>query len=203
MKIIKIAAKFFAVVGGLFIVSILLFISTINMIGTRADMPREITGVAIKAVKPGMTLEQVLSILGRPYKISERVLTHNISCQNPRAGFDEDIHSATNIKKTVDKIYSDSSFCCEGYKEDIPTKTVTFTYTRPIFSKCYPMLWVHFDRDSRVYSVYAKRYVRFMTFVEHEGIYDLSWGEDWKAQKIRHDTTTGYINKEAFIDCFH
>ena len=64
---------------------------------------------------------------------------------------------------------------------------ITYYYSKPVmFSKNYPMLWVHFDDDLKVCDVYAKRYIYFGA--DDEGIYGLA-PKQW-------------IDKEVFYKCF-
>ena len=138
---------------------ILLFVLAVNILGVRSDIANNITGDKIKAIKKGMTLEQVVAILGRPYSINSLNGLHDISCKTPKPRLEIDINNQTNIKAEVEKIYNDTNYCCEGNKEDLQDKYVTLTYTRPVnFSKHYPMLWVHLDSTYRVSNVYAKQY---------------------------------------------
>ncbi|MEY4875065.1 MAG: hypothetical protein RL708_214 [Bacteroidota bacterium] len=151
----KTLAKIFLSIVGL----ILLLLLGVKILGVRADIANDITGNKIKQVKKGMTLEQVVAILGRPYSINSLNGLHDISCRNSKSRLEMDINNQTNIKEEVEKIYSDTSYCCEGNKEDLQNKFVTLTYTRPIkLSNHYPMLWVHLDSTYKVSNVYAKQY---------------------------------------------
>lgn len=168
---------------------VLLFVLVINIIGTRADIVDGVTGDKIKQVKSGLTLEQVISILGRPYKINTSPGLHNIDCPNPRPLLNMDINNNTDIRQIVDNIYNDTNYCCDGNKQDMQTKGVTLTYTRPVsFSKYYPMLWVHLDSTFKVWNVYAKQYDGLLGYDDRQ-IYSL--------------TATGIdINENKFADCF-
>ena len=151
----KILTKIFQSIVGL----IILFVLAVNILGVRSDIANNITGDKIKQVKKGMTLEQVVAILGRPYSINSLNGLHDFSCKTPKPRLEMDINNQTNIKAEVEKIYNDTNYCCEGNKEDIQNKFVTLTYTRPVhLSLHYPMLWVHLDSTYKVYSVYAKQY---------------------------------------------
>lgn len=199
MKTIKTFAGIsFSIVG-----LVLLLVLAVNIAGTRADIVEGVDGNKIKQVKPGMTLEQVISILGRPYKIDASRGIHKIGCKNPRPRLEMDINSSSDIKSIVDKIYNDTNYCCEGNKEDMQRKNLTLTFTRPVtFCKNYPMLWVHFDNDYKVYSVYAKSYDGILG-LDDPGIYSLSWALDSTTLGMKQGTTKGFINEKLFNDCFH
>ena len=147
---------------------ILCFVLVINIFGYRSNIANEITGDKIKEVKIGMTLEQVISILGKPYEIDFATRHHNHICENPRLEFNISVNKNTDIIHLVDSIYNDTNYCCAAYEE---TKTrfgkgVTLTYTkRPppliIGLVYYEMLWVHLDSNYCVSSVYAKKYEGF------------------------------------------
>ncbi len=180
---------------------ILLFILTINFLGTRADIVIGVSGSKIKQVKPGLTLEEVISILGRPYKIDAPKGLHDIGCPNPKPLLKMDINNTTDIRQVVDAFYNDTNYCCDGNKEDLKTKELTLTYTRPItFSKHYPMLWVHLDSSYKVYSVYAKQYDGLLG-LDDPGIYGLSWKLDPITMKLKNETES-FIDESKFNDCF-
>jgi hypothetical protein len=199
MAIIKALGKTILTVGGL----ILLLIMAVNIIGTRSDIVDGVTGTKIKQVKPGMTIEQVISILGSPYSINALKGIHNNSCKKRQPRLYMEVNSSTNIKATVDRFYSEQHYCCEGNKQDMQTKNVTLTFTQPvIFSKNYPMLWVHFDSDYKVSRVYAKSYEGILG-LNDRCIYSLSWAFDAKTMEMRQDTVTMFINNELFKKSFH
>lgn len=131
----------------------------VNCNRTRQNLSGNITVNDIEKVKTGMTLEQVEHILGRPYKIESLAGLHVLNCPNPKPMLTEEIKIKSDIRQIVEATFSDTNYCCEGNKEDLQTKRVTLTYSKPVMlSKYYPMLWVHLDSNYRVYHVYAKRY---------------------------------------------
>ncbi len=180
---------------------ILLFILGINLLGTRADLPNGVKGDKIKLIQPGWTLEQVVATLGRPYKIDASQGLHNIGCPNAKPRLDIDINNATDIRQVVNVFYSDTNFCCEGNKEDLQTKAVTLTYTRPVrLSKHYPMLWIHLDSSFKVYSVYAKQYDGLLG-LDDPSIYGMSWTFDATTMTNKNEIES-YIDETKFNDCF-
>jgi hypothetical protein len=199
MKIVKTLSRIFLSIVGL----ILFLIIVVNILGTRSDIVPGLTGAKIKEVEPGMTLEQVISILGRPYKIGASAGLHNLECKNPSPLLDIDINNTIDIKSVVDNFYGDTNYCCEGNKEDMQNKEVLLTYSRAVrLSKHYPMLWVHLDSNFLVNSVFAKRYDGFLGF-DDPAIYGLSWGLDAKTGEIKLDKTDFFIDEKAFKDCFN
>jgi len=178
---------------------LLCFSLVINILGYRSNIANEITGDKIKEVQLGMPLEQVISILGKPYHIETDLGLHILSCKNPKPMFKMKVKESTDIISIVDSIFNDTNYCCEGNKEDIQRgKRATLTYTKPVrFSEHYAMLWVHLDSNYCVRCVYAKQYEFIMGNV---CIYSLSW----KTDKTTLEKMPGevYINEELFNNCF-
>ncbi len=130
-----------------------------------------------------MTLEEVLTILGRPYHISSTRGKHNIRCRQPKSRLDMDINDQTDIKAEVEKIYNDTNYCCEGNREDLKDKFLTLTYTKRVpLSEYYPMLWVHLDSSYRVSNVFAKQYDGFLG-LDDPCIYSDGVGDEEKFKK--------------------
>lgn len=180
---------------------ILLFVLGINLLGTRADIVDGVTGDKIKLIKPGWTLEQVVATLGRPYSIDASHGLHEIACPNPKPQLDIAINNSTDIRQVVNVFYNDTNFCCDGNREDLQTKNITLTYTRPVnLSKYYPMLWVHLDSSFKVYSVYAKQYDGLLG-LDDPSIYGMSWTLDTKTMQMKNEIES-YIDEHKFNDCF-
>ncbi len=119
---------------------ILCFIFVINTLGYRSNVANGITGDEIKKIEMGMTLEQVISILGKPYEINGLEVQHGFSCKNSNF-LETSVNENTDIIHIVDSFFNDTS-CCEAYKEDrqLLDKRVTLIYTKPVrFSKYYPI----------------------------------------------------------------
>lgn len=178
---------------------ILCLVLVINIFGNRSNIVNGITGFEIKKIEMGMTLEQVISILGKPYEIKNYYGLHDVSCKNP-------IFLETSVDENTDIIHIVDSFfkalhCCEDYKEDRQKfdKRVTLTYTKPVcFSKYYPMLWVHLDSNYRVHGVFAKRY----GFIDDVEIYSLSWKTDTTTLEEIPNEISLFINNDLFNKCF-
>jgi hypothetical protein len=187
---------FFSAVG-----LILLFVLGINLLGTRADIVDGVTGDKIKLIKPGWTLEQVVSTLGRPYKIDASQGLHKIGCPKPKSRLYIDINNSTDIRQVLNAFYNDTNYCCDGNKEDLQTMDITLTYTRPVrLSKYYPMLWVHLDSSFKVYSVYAKQYDGLLG-LDDPSIYGMSRAFDTTTKKMKNEIES-YIDEPKYNDCF-
>lgn len=181
---------------------LLIIFSLINVNRNREDVASGVTGDKIKQVKLGFTLEQVVEILGRPYKIDASQGLHNGECPNTKPRLEIDINESTNIRQIVDIFYNDTNYCCEGNKEDMQIKEVTLTYSRPVrLSKHFPMLWVHLDSSFNVYSVYAKQYDGLFGF-DDPSIYSLIWEIDTTTLKMT-SKIDYFIDESKFNDCFN
>jgi len=198
MKTIKIVSFIILSIIGI----ILCFVLVINILGYRSNVANGITGTEIKKIEMGMTLEQVISILGKPYEIETLAGLHNLTCQNPKPRLEMSIDEDTDIIYIIDSIFSDTFFCCEGNEEDIQSgKRVTLTYTKrfcllkSLFAP-YPMLWVHLDSNYCVNSVGAKRYP------EDIHIYSLSWQTDETTLEEKPGEISLFINDGLFNKCF-
>jgi hypothetical protein len=196
MKAIKILGLIILSIIGV----ILCHILVIDVLGYRSNIVNGITGTEIKKIEMGMTLEEVISILGQPYEIHTLAGLHDFSCKNPKPRLEMNVNENTDIIYIIDSIFNDADFCCDGNEEDIQRgKRVTLTYTKPVrFSKYYPMLWVHLDSNYRVWSVYAKR----KEFMDGICIYSLSWQTDTTTWEEIPGEIGLFINDELFNKCF-
>lgn len=105
-----------------------------------------------------MTLQEVEETLGKPFGVSMLYGQHNASCSNPM-GFRHKIEKETNIAELLTTTFNDTHFCCSAYRADLQRKRATLEFTKPVlFSKEYPMLWIHIDSLLRVSEVYSKCY---------------------------------------------
>jgi outer membrane protein assembly factor BamE (lipoprotein component of BamABCDE complex) len=59
----------------------LFIIIVINTLGYRSNVINGVTSNKIKAIKLGMSLDDVLLILGKPYEIEALDGLHNLSCK--------------------------------------------------------------------------------------------------------------------------
>jgi hypothetical protein len=166
-----------------------------------SDMSRHITYKQIKKVNPGMALEQVIAILGKPCKIEATAGLHTITCQNPKPRLDLFVSEETNIREKVKRFYSDTCYCCGGNKSDMQIMDVCFSYSQPKFFVInYPMLWVHFNQSFRVYSVDAKQYEGLLGLNERL-IYNKSFSVEAPNMRLKNQIDS-FIDENAFYMCF-
>lgn len=175
------------------------------LLGTRSNIAAGVTGDKIKQVKPGMSMEEVVSILGNPYGLESMAGLHTFQCQHPKPSLQIAVTKSLDIRKAVDDFYNDTIYCCPGNREDKQTKEITLIYTKPVeFSMHYPMLWIHLDSSFRVYGVYAKRYDGFLG-LDDPCIYSQYWERMFDS--IGTVTFTGnidyFIDEPKFAECFH
>ena len=167
-----------------------------------ANLPTNITSNNILRITPGMTLEQVTIILGRPLSVKALIGIHNNECCNPNPTLDQGVNNDTDIEKLVNNFISSQTYCCEGNKDEISQlNQITLVYTHRGFLSSYPMLWVHLDKSFRVNNVFAKEYEGGI-FGDDPGIYSLGWGTDSSGTKYNHAKTVKWMNKERFYRCF-
>jgi hypothetical protein len=166
------------------------------------SLPTKVTSDNILKITPGMTLEQVYNILGRPLKVNVLNGIHNISCANPHPTLNENISNKTDIRILVNDFISKQKNCCEGRKRDIEQlDDITLVYTKEGFLSSYPMLWVHLDRSFKVYGIYAKEYEAGL-LGDDPSIYSFYWAMDSTCTKYNYTKTDKWINKEKFYRCF-
>ena len=193
--ILSIIAMILCIVLGLYI---------LGMFGYKSNTGSDISGNKIKRIEMGMTLEQVISILGKPFEIDVSGETHSFDCKSPKFYLEMPVNENTDIIYIVDRIYNDTSYCCDAYKEEIQRgKRITLIYSnRPCFIKSlfiiYPMLWVHLDCNYCVQSVYVKQY----DFPDKIPIYSLSWQTDEITLEEKSGEISLFINDELFNKCF-
>jgi len=105
---------------------LVIFLFSLYFLNKSSNSNSRINTDNIKLIQVGMTVENVVAILGKPLKITNRY----------------------------------------------ENRGKTFTYTEKQENKMtYPMLWVHFDRESKVDIVFAKKYI--LWGADDECIYNL------------------------------
>jgi len=139
-----------------------------------------------------MTIDQVVSILGKPYLLDVGISVHDSKCSHSKNHNGIPISIDTDISSIIDSIYNDSDYCCKSQMREMQMRNVTFIYTKPVLlAKYYPMLWVHFcsaeelPDEVLVKNVFCKRYGPF--HFDDYAIYDLH---------------SGLFQKELFNECF-
>lgn len=153
---------------------LVLILFYVNITRVSKDLSGNFTEKEIRQVKIGMTIEQVVDILGRPYEINSLAGLHNIGCINPNPMLEVSVNQQTNMRQVVDTTFSKTDFCCEGNRDDLSEKRATLVFTRNVKALgSYPMLWIHLDKDFRVREVYAKSYDGYFGIDDHT-IYSLA-----------------------------
>lgn len=180
---------------------IICFVLLINILGYRSNIANEITGDQIKKIENGMSLDEVISILGNPYEIDILAGQHDLSCKNPNL-LKMDVNKNSNIIHVLDSFFNDTSYCCDTYQEiqkGIYKQHVRLTYTKPVrFSKYYPMLRLYLDSNYHVRNLVAKR----CDFIDCICIYSLSWKLDEMTLEERPGEIDLFIDEKLFDKCF-
>jgi len=165
------------------------------------SLPAKVTSDNILKVTPGMTLEQVCEILGRPLTVEALNGIHKIGCSKMNPTLDTTINSKTDIRQLVFDFIEKQKYCCEGNKEDVEQfNCITLVYTKSGFLASYPMLWVHLDRSFKVNNIYAKEYGSFLG--DDPGIYGFGWAMDSTYTKVDYSKTDKWVNEKKFFRCF-
>ncbi len=166
------------------------------------SLPDKVKSDNILKITPGMTMDQVFDIIGRPLSITGLHGIHKTGCRNPNPTLDIDINKDTDIKKSVHDFICNQKYCCDGNKRDLEEfDNITLVYTKSGFLFSYPMLWVHLDTSFKVNNVYAKEYEGGL-LGDDPGIYGFGWAMDSTYTKWDYTKTDKWINKEKFHSCF-
>jgi hypothetical protein len=140
------------------ILAILVFLTLIVRI---LNYPKEkISANSIRSIQLGDSLEMVLLTLGSPKEYYVETFTsHKIGCKNPKGNISGKFKNISDLMRKISSQFNDTISCCSP--DDKPHFSVTLTYTEPKYFLSHPMLWVHLDKNRRVYGVYAKDYTLF------------------------------------------
>jgi hypothetical protein len=124
----------------------------------------QLTARRIQQVQLGMSPMQVVALLGRPYHMGSYKGSNSHSMANcadfNATKMEADVADTTSIEGFFQRAAADTAVhICDMNDDRRHERNSTFTYTRHggVFWT-YPMLWVHFDKQARVNSVYAKEY---------------------------------------------
>lgn len=140
------------------ILSILIFLTLIVRIPNYNK--EKISAHSIRSIQPGDSLEKVFLTLGNPKEyFLETFTSHKIGCKNPKGSIGRKFKSLSDLVQKISTQFNDTISSCSP--DDKPHFNITLTYTEPKFFLRYPMLWIHFDKNYRVYGVYAKDYTLF------------------------------------------
>jgi len=115
-----------------------------------ADLPAGVTADRVLMLRPGMTYEEVTTIVGPPVRMETELPRH-------REGSMDVVHRQVPTANP----FGDR---------------VVLTFSRPVrFAMSYPMLWVTLEKG-RVTDIYAKRYDAWG--LDSEGVYWYREGKD-------------------------
>lgn len=153
------------------VVCVLLGVSLAACVGR--DLAPDVTPESIKAVRLGMSMEEVVSTLGDPYSVETNNAIHSRECERTtdsrlRCAF-TDLH---DIHRRLDSTFN-AEPCCSADREARQRRQVTLLFSRMV-GKASPMLWVHLNRVGHVQEVFAKLNSR-SAFVDDAGVYLLKW----------------------------
>jgi hypothetical protein len=165
-------------------------------------LPHKVNADNILKIKPGMSLEQVCKILGKPLKIEGLYGSHDISCSKPNYLLIDEVDSKTDIKKIINDFIINKNYCCVTYKKDVQKfNKITLVYTKEGIFNAFPMLWVHIDKSYNVNSIYAKEYEEGFIGDDVE-IYSYCFVWVFDSTCLDKTKTEKLINKEKFFRNF-
>ncbi|MBI9069070.1 MAG: hypothetical protein JEZ09_17365 [Salinivirgaceae bacterium] len=137
----------------------------INLSMNKNDLSGQFGPNDIRRIQLGLSIEQLETLLGKPYYIKSLHGLHRHDCQNPNPMLYASIDPQTDIRITVNEFFGDTNYCCSGNKREKEIKCVSLFYTKPVkFSKSYPMFWVNLDSNFRVNSVFVRKYDGLLGF---------------------------------------
>ena len=166
------------------------------------NLTSKATGENIKAIKVGMSIDQVIAILGRPYHINTDCgRGHNISCKNPKDYLDDDIIDKDDLNLIVANYFKDTTYCCDVYKNDTKGFDLRFSKIVPI-ATC-TTVYVGFDSTFKVDLVHVSRkYGFFDNNTNNPPIYHLSTYENSNGKSIKVKPWI-YIDQKSFDKTFN
>lgn len=133
----------------------------------------------IKSISLNMSIEEVINQIGQPFNVKiNSGFNHSLDCKNtPKSFLEFKYSSVEKIKTNTAKLLDRKQFCCQSNKEDHEYNKIILNYTKPIFfSSHYPELWIHFNDEFKVGSVYSKMYQGHFGLKE-KTLYSLQEGE--------------------------
>lgn len=185
---LKIAIFFCSIVGIIFL---------INQIRISNYNKEKINVSSIRSIQPGDSLEKVVLMLGNPKEYSiETFVSHRIGCDNPKGSIEGKFKNLSKLQEAITTQFKDTISCCSP--ENRPHFNITITYTEPNYFFGYPMLWVHLDRNRRVYGVYIKDY----SLLDDICIYSSSCNMNDSTFESIYNQQEHYENKEIFEEIF-
>ena len=106
-----------SIITSILCLTVLAFFIIFGIVGHSVNITSKISADKIKEIELGMNFEEVISILGKPYEIDILGTTHSSICRNPKLYFEMPVNKNMDIIDIVDRIYSDTSYCCDTYEQ--------------------------------------------------------------------------------------
>lgn len=120
------------------------------------DLAPGVSPSAIKAVRLGMNLDEVINTLGVPYSLLQLHGGHSGTCRTRTdRSMDQVVTSRAQIRALLDRTYS-ATPCCAAQQRELDEGRFTLVYSRMVLGICAsPMLYVHFKDGAYVEAVGA------------------------------------------------
>lgn len=153
-------------------VKIIVIISLVVLTSSCASnfASEKVTYQGIKAIEVGMLVNEVIDTIGLPVEIKAN---WHIDIDLKGKPVIEKATSKEAVLNQLNKWQEDKT-CCPERDEESKYRRYTFTYSRGVVGfRDYLMIWVHFDKELKVESVYVKRYEGGIGLEEFE-MYSLS-----------------------------
>lgn len=139
------------------------------------DVAAGVTTERVEQVRRGMSVPQLLAVLGRPYHVSsyKGSGTHRIdNCHGAEASegvVSAEVSDTLHVEALLWRAAADSTVHkCDIGDFRAHDRNTTLTYSRPVAGVgSYPMLWVHLDSTAHVSSVFVKEYTPYF-FLEDD-----------------------------------
>lgn len=121
-----------------------------------SDLAPGVSPSAIKAVRLGMNLDEVINTLGVPHTLLHLHGTHSGTCRtNAGPSQPQTVTSRAQIRALLHRTYS-ATPCCAGNQRDLDEGRFVLIYSRMIQGiGDSPMLYVHFKEVAYVQAVGA------------------------------------------------
>lgn len=122
----------------------------------QSDLAPGVSPSAIKAVRLGMNVDEVINTLGVPHSLLQLHGTHSRTCRtNADRSMDQVVTSRAQIRALLQSTYS-ATPCCAGNQRDLDEGRFILVYSSMFLGiGDSPMLYVHFKDGAYVQAVGA------------------------------------------------